>query len=187
MTAKLATQDECILARAEEAGALPDGGALSSRAREEPRIGSMRFDSGYLSPYFITNPERMEVSFENAYILILEQKISSKKNLLLLLQQITNLGKPLLIIAEDLGGEVLAALVVNKLRGPLQVAAVRAPGCGDQLTGILQGIARLTGGRAITGDLDIQQKETWMSDLGQATKIVIDKHHTLVEGMGNSR
>jgi chaperonin GroEL len=186
MTAKLATQGECILARAQEAGALLDGSAISSSVSEKPQVGSMQFDCGYLSPFFITDPERMEVAFEDAYILILEKKISSKKHLLPLLEQITNIGKPLLIIAEDLGGEVLAALVVNKLRGPLQVAAVRAPGCGDQLKGMLQEIARLTGGKAITGDLDIQLRETRMSDLGQATKIVIDKHHTLVEGRANS-
>ena len=187
MTAKLATQGEFILARAQEAGALPDASVISSSAGEKPQAGSLQFDCGYLSPYFITDPERMEVTFENAYILILGQKISSKKNLLPLLEQIANMGKPLLIIAEDLGGEVLAALVVNKLRGPLQVAAVRAPGYGDQLKRVLHEIARLTGGKAITGDLDIQLKETWMSDLGQATKIVIDKHHTMVEGLGNSR
>jgi len=186
MTAKLATQGECILARAQEADSLLEESAISGSVSEKPQVGSMQFDCGYLSPYFITDPERMEVAFENAYILMLEKKISSKKDLLPLLEQITNIGKPLLIIAEDLGGEVLAALVVNKLRGPLQVAAVRAPGCGDQLKGTLQEIARLTGGKALTGDLDIQLTDTRMSDLGQATKIVIDKHHTLVEGRANS-
>ena len=110
----------------------------------------MQFDCGYLSPYFVTDPERMEVAFENVYVLIHEKKISSKKDLLSLLEQITGSGKPLLIIAEDVEGEALATLVVSKLRGPLQVAAVRAPGFGDQRKSMLQDIALLTGGKAIT-------------------------------------
>jgi chaperonin GroEL len=174
MTAKLATRDDCISAHAE--------GAIPSPASDNPQAGSVQFGCGYLSPYFITNPERMEVAFENAYILLHEEKLNSKKDLLPLLEQITNTGKPLLIIAENVGGEVLAALVVNKLRGPLQVAAVRAPGCGDQLKGVLQEIACLTGGRAITGDLDIQLKDVHMSDLGRARKVTIDKNKTVVEG-----
>jgi len=158
MTVKRATQDDCILARAQEAGAILDGAAVASSASDKPLAGSVQFDCGYLSPYFITDPERMEVTFENAYVLIHEKKISSRKDLLPLLKQMTNVGKPLLIIAQDVEGEALAALVVNKLCGPLRVAAVRAPGCGDQLRDMLQQIALLTGGKAITGDLDVQLK-----------------------------
>jgi chaperonin GroEL len=182
MTAKLATRGDYILAHAEAVGAIHYGSAIASAASEKPQAGSVQFGCGYLSPYFITDPERMEVTFENAYILLHEEKLNSKKDLLPLLEQITNTGKPLLIVAENVGGEVLAALVVNKLRGPLQVAAVRAPGCGDQLKGMLQEIARLTGGRAITGDLDSQLKDVRMSDLGQARKVTIDKNNTVVEG-----
>jgi chaperonin GroEL len=140
----------------------------------------MQFDRGYLSPYFVTDPERMEVALENAYVLIHENKISSKKNLLPLLEQISGSGKPLVIIAEDVVGEALAALVVNKIRGPLQVAAVRAPGTGDQRKSILQDIALLTGGKAITADLDLTNVQ--ISDLGQAKRITIDKNNTVVEG-----
>jgi chaperonin GroEL len=141
----------------------------------------MEFESGYLSPYFITDPERMEVAFENAYILIHEKKINSRQDLLPLLEQISSSGRPLLIIAEDVGDDVLATLVVNKLRGPLQVAAVRVPGVPDRRTSLLQGIALLTGGTPVTEDLQIELKDMQMSHLGQATKIVIEKHHTLVE------
>jgi chaperonin GroEL len=180
MTPKLATQDDCILARAEEAGATPDGTSISRSASGQPRSRTVQFDCGYLSPYFITDPERMQVTFENAYILIHEKKISCRKDLIPLLKQITNIGKPLLIIAEDVEGEALATLVVNNLCGPLQVAAVRAPGYGDQLKEMLQEIALLTGGKAITGDLHIQLKDMRMSDLGQG-KITIGKNNTLVE------
>ena len=181
MSAKLATPDDCTLAGAEEAGAVREESAISSGAGDKLRAGSMQFDCGYLSPYFITDPERMEVAFENAYILIHEKKISSKEDLLPLLEQITNIGKPLLIIAEDVEDDVLAALVVNKLRGPLQVAAVKTPGFGDERKGMLQEIAHITGGKAITGDPNTQLKNMRMSDLGQA-KITIDKHNTVVEG-----
>ncbi len=184
MTAKLATQGDYILARAQEAGAALDGSAISSSASDKPQAGCMQFHGGYLSPYFITDPERMEVAFENAYILIHEKKISSKGDLLPLLEQIANTGRPLLIIAGDVGDEVLAALVVNKLRGPLQVAAVRVPGVPDRRTSLLQGIALLTGGTAITGDLQIELKDMQVSDLGQAAKITIDNHRTIVEGRG---
>jgi chaperonin GroEL len=148
-------------------------------------VEGMQFDRGYLSPYFVTDPERMEVSLENAYILINEKKISSMKDLLPLLEQIAKSGKPLLIIAEDVEGEALATLVVNKLRGTLQVAAVKAPGFGDRRKAMLQDIAILTGGKAITEDLGIKLENVQVSDLGQAKKITIDKDNTtLVEGKG---
>jgi chaperonin GroEL (HSP60 family) len=182
MTAKLATVDDRILARVEEAAPGRDGNRLSSSASDKPRVGSLQFVGGYLSPYFVTDPERMEVVYENVYILIHEKKISSKKDLLPLLDQITKSGKPLLIVAEDVGGEALATLVVNKLRGPLQVAAVRAPGSGDQRKRMLQDVARLTGGKAIIEDLGIPLGNIQISDLGQAKKITIDKNNTVIEG-----
>ncbi len=148
-------------------------------------VEGMQFDRGYLSPYFVTDPERMEVAFEDAYILINEKKISSMKDLLPLLEQIAKSGKPLLIIAEDVEGEALATLVVNKLRGTLQVAAVKAPGFGDRRKAMLQDIAILTGGKAITEDLGIKLENVQISDLGQAKKITIDKDNTtVVEGKG---
>jgi chaperonin GroEL len=148
-------------------------------------VEGMQFDRGYLSPYFVTDPERMEVALENALILINEKKISSMKDLLPLLEQIAKGGKPLLIIAEDVEGEALATLVVNKLRGTLQVAAVKAPGFGDRRKAMLQDIAILTGGKAITEDLGIKLENVQLSDLGQAKKITIDKDNTtVVEGKG---
>jgi chaperonin GroEL len=148
-------------------------------------VEGMQFDRGYLSPYFVTDPERMEVALENAYILINEKKISSMKDLLPLLEQIAKSGKPLLIIAEDVEGEALATLVVNKLRGTLQVAAVKAPGFGDRRKAMLQDIAILTGGKAITEDLGIKLENVQIADLGQAKKITIDKDNTtVVEGKG---
>jgi chaperonin GroEL len=148
-------------------------------------VEGMQFDRGYLSPYFVTDPERMEAALENAYILIHEKKISSMKDLLPLLEQIAKSGKPLLIIAEDVEGEALATLVVNKLRGTLQVAAVKAPGFGDRRKAMLQDIAILTGGKAITEDLGIKLENVQISDLGQAKKITIDKDNTtVVEGKG---
>ena len=181
MTAKRATPGDCNLARVEEAGSIGDS-TVSGSVDKKSRADNMEFDCGYLSPYFITDPERMEVAFDNAYILIHGEKISSRKALLPLLEQIAGTGRPLLIIAEDVGDDVLAALVVNKLRGPLQVAAVSVPDIGDQGKGILHDIALLTGGTAVTGALDIQLKDVQMSDLGQATKVTIDKHHTVVQG-----
>jgi len=181
MTAKLATQGECTFARGQEAVPLPGESAIPGMISEKPLVGSMQFEGGYLSPHFITDPERMEVSFDNAYILIHKKKISSRKDLLLLLEQIAKIGKPLLIIAEDIGPEVLAALVVNRLRGPLQVAAARAPGVRDQCEELLQSVALLTGGQALAGDTDAQLSKIKISDLGQATKIVIDHHHTVVK------
>jgi len=148
-------------------------------------VEGMQFDRGYLSPYFVTDPERMEAALENAYILIHEKKISSMKDLLPLLEQIAKGGKPLLIIAEDVEGEALATLVVNKLRGTLQVAAVKAPGFGDRRKAMLQDIAILTGGKAITEDLGIKLENVQVSDLGVAKKITIDKDNTtVVEGKG---
>jgi chaperonin GroEL len=148
-------------------------------------VEGMQFDRGYLSPYFVTDPERMEAIMENAYILIHEKKISSMKDLLPLLEQIAKNSKPLLIIAEDVEGEALATLVVNKLRGTLQVAAVKAPGFGDRRKAMLQDIAIITGGKAITEDLGIKLENVQMSDLGQAKKLTVDKDNTtIVEGKG---
>src|SRR5499425_827320 len=148
-------------------------------------VEGMQFDRGYLSPYSVTDPERMEATLENAFILIHEKKISSMKDLLPLLEQIAKGGKPLLIVAEDVEGEALATLVVNKLRGTLQVCAVKAPGFGDRRKAMLQDIATLTGGKAITEDLGIKLENVQVSDLGQAKKITVDKDNTtIVEGKG---
>src|SRR2546427_512034 len=148
-------------------------------------VEGMQFDRGYLSPYFVTDPERMEATLENAYILINEKKISSMKDLLPLLEQIAKSSKPLLIVAEDVEGEALATLVVNKLRGTLQVCAVKAPGFGDRRKAMLQDIATLTGGKAITEDLGIKLENVQIQDLGQAKKVTVDKDNTtLVEGKG---
>ncbi len=148
-------------------------------------VEGMQFDRGYLSPYFVTDPERMEAVLENPYILIHEKKISSMKDLLPLLEQIAKGGRPLIIIAEDVEGEALATLVVNKLRGTLQVAAVKAPGFGDRRKAMLQDIAILTGGKAVTEDLGIKLENVQMADLGQAKKVTIDKDNTtIVEGKG---
>jgi len=150
-------------------------------------VEGMQFDRGYLSPYFVTDPERMEAVLENALILIHEKKISSMKDLLPLLEQIAKGGRPLVIIAEDVDGEALATLVVNKLRGTLQVAAVKAPGFGDRRKAMLQDIATLTGGKAITEDLGIKLENVQMQDLGQAKKVTIDKDNTtIVEGKGKA-
>ncbi|MGH9900108.1 MAG: chaperonin GroEL [Pyrinomonadaceae bacterium] len=148
-------------------------------------VEGMQFDRGYLSPYFVTDPDRMEVVLENALILINEKKISAMKDLLPLLEQVAKLGKPLLIIAEDIEGEALATLVVNKLRGMLNVAAVKAPGFGDRRKAMLDDIAVLTGGKAISEDLGIKLENVKVEDLGRAKKIVIDKDNTtIVEGAG---
>src|SRR6266852_1651539 len=148
-------------------------------------VEGMQFDRGYLSPYFVTDPERMEATLENAYILIHEKKISSMKDVLPLLEQISKSSKPLLIIAEDVEGEALATLVVNKLRGTLQVCAVKAPGFGDRRKAMLLDIATLTGGKAITEDLGIKLENVQMADLGQDKKITVDKDNTtVIEGKG---
>ncbi len=145
----------------------------------------MQFDRGYLSPYFVTNSERMETVLENAYILIYEKKISSMKDMLPILEQIARMGKPLFIIAEDVEGEALATLVVNKLRGTLNVAAVKAPGFGDRRKAMLEDIAILTGGKAISEDLGIKLENIQLKDLGQAKRITVDKDNTtIVEGAG---
>jgi chaperonin GroEL len=151
-------------------------------------VEGMQFDRGYLSPYFVTDPERMECVLENALVLIHEKKISSMKDLLPVLEQVAKLGKPLLLIAEDVEGEALATLVVNKLRGTLHVAAVKAPGYGDRRKAMLEDIAILTGGKAITEDLGIKLENLKLEDLGKAKKIVIDKDNTtLVEGSGKQK
>src|SRR5881396_2105263 len=148
-------------------------------------VEGMQFDKGYLSPYFVTNAEAMEAILENAYILIYEKKISSLKDLLPLLEKVAKAGRPLLIISEDVEGEALATLVVNKLRGTLQVCAVKAPGFGDRRKAMLQDIAILTGGKAITEDLGIKLENVQIQDLGQAKKVTVDKDNTtLVEGKG---
>ena len=150
-------------------------------------VEGMQFDRGYLSPYFVTDPERMEVVLENPVILIHEKKISSMKDLLPVLEQVARMGRPLLIIAEDVDGEALATLVVNKLRGTLQAAAVKAPGFGDRRKAMLEDIAILTGGRAITEDLGIKLENIKVEDLGKAKKVTIDKDNTtIVEGGGTS-
>jgi chaperonin GroEL len=150
-------------------------------------VEGMQFDRGYLSPYFVTDPERMECNLEDAYILIHEKKISSMKDLLPLLEQTARAGKPLLVIAEDVEGEALATFVVNKLRGTLQCAAVKAPGFGDRRKAMLEDIATLTGGKAITEDLGIKLENVKMEDLGRAKKITIDKDNTtIVEGGGKA-
>jgi chaperonin GroEL len=151
-------------------------------------VEGMQFDRGYLSPYFVTDPERMEVVLENPIILIHEKKISSMKDLLPLLEQVARMSRPLLIIAEDVEGEALATLVVNKLRGTLQAAAVKAPGFGDRRKAMLEDIATLTGGRAITEDLGIKLENVRVEDLGRAKKITIDKDTTtIVEGAGGQK
>jgi len=150
-------------------------------------VEGMQFDKGYLSPYFVTNAETMEVKMEDAYILIYEKKISSLKDLLPLLEKTARTSKPLLIIAEEVEGEALATLVVNKLRGTLNVCAVKAPGFGDRRKSMLEDIAILTGGKCITEDLGIKLENIEIADLGRAKTIVVDKENTtIVEGNGKS-
>jgi chaperonin GroEL len=150
-------------------------------------VEGMQFDKGYLSPYFVTNAETMEAKLEDAYILNYEKKISSLKDLLPILEKVAKLGKPLLIIAEDVEGEALATLVVNKLRGTLNVCAVKAPGFGDRRKAMLEDIAILTGGKCITEDLGIKLESIGLEDLGRAKSLVVDKENTtIVEGNGKS-
>src|SRR5437016_9033119 len=151
-------------------------------------VEGMEFDRGYLSPYFVTDPERMEVSLEDALVLIHEKKISVMKDMLPLLEQVARSGKPFLIIAEDIEGEALATLVVNKLRGTLHTCAVKAPGFGDRRKAMLEDISVLTGGKAITEDLGIKLENIKVTDLGRAKKVVIDKDNsTIVEGAGKTK
>ena len=148
-------------------------------------VEGMQFDRGYVSPYFVTNPEKMEAVLEEPYILIYEKKIAVMRDLLPILEEIAQAGKPLLIIAEEVEGEALATLVVNKLRGMLQCAAVKAPGYGDRRKALLEDIAMLTGGQMISEDLGIQLENITIDDLGRAKRVLIDKDHTtIVEGAG---
>jgi chaperonin GroEL len=150
-------------------------------------VEGMQFDRGYLSPYFVTDPERMEVVLENPVILIHEKKISALKDLLPILELVARASRPLLIIAEDIEGEALATIVVNKLRGTLKVAAVKAPGYGDRRKAMLEDIAILTSGRAVTEDLGIRLESITIEDLGQAKRVTIDKDNTtIIEGAGSS-
>ena len=150
-------------------------------------VEGMQFDRGYLSPYFVTDPERMEVVLENPMILIHEKRISAMNGLLPLLELVARAGRPLLIVAEDIEGEALATIVVNKLRGTLQVAAVKAPGYGDRRKAILEDLAVLTGGKAVTEDLGVKLESLKLEDLGQAKKVTIDKDNTtIVEGAGSA-
>lgn len=149
-------------------------------------VEGMQFDRGYISPYFITDPERMECTLDDAFILIHDKKISSMKDLLPILEQIAKMGKPLLIIAEEVEGEALATLVVNKLRGTLQVCAVKAPGFGDRRKAMLEDIAILTGGTVISEDIGLKLENVKINDLGKARKITVDKENTtIVEGAGD--
>jgi chaperonin GroEL len=151
-------------------------------------VEGMQFDRGYLSPYFVTDPERMEVSFDDCMILLNEKKISSMKDLLPLLEQVAKSGRPFLIISEDVEGEALATLVVNKLRGTLQVAAVKAPGFGDRRKAMLEDIGILTGGKVISEDLGIKLENVRVEDLGKAKKVTIDKDNTtIIEGAGQHK
>ena len=150
-------------------------------------VEGMQFDRGYLSPYFVTDPDRMEAVLEDAFILLHEKKISSMKDLLPLLEQIAKTGKPFLIVAEEVEGEALATLVVNKLRGTLNCAAVKAPGFGDRRKAMLEDIAILTGGKVISEDLGIKLENVQLADLGRAKKITVDKDNTtIVEGAGKA-
>src|SRR5271163_5105396 len=151
-------------------------------------VEGMQFDKGYLSPYFVTNAESMEAILENAYILIYEKKISRLKDLLPVLEQVAKASRPLLIIAEDVEGEALATLVVNKLRGTVQAAAIKAPGFGDRRKAMLEDIAVLTGGRCLTEDLGIKLENITLDDLGRAKRVTIDKDSTaIVEGEGSTK
>jgi chaperonin GroEL len=150
-------------------------------------VEGMQFDKGYLSPYFVTNADTMEVKIEDGYILIYEKKISSLKDLLPILEKVAKVGKPLLIIAEEVEGEALATLVVNKLRGTINVCAVKAPGFGDRRKAMLEDIAILTGGKCITEDLGIKLENLTLDDLGRAKSIIVEKENTtIVEGAGKN-
>src|SRR5213595_773880 len=150
-------------------------------------VDGMQFDRGYVSPYFVTDPEKMEAALEEAFILIHDKKISSMKDLLPVLEKVAQQGKPLLIIAEDVEGEALATLVVNKLRGTLKVCAVKAPGFGDRRKAMLQDIAVLTGGTALFESLGVKLESVKLADLGRVKRVVIDKvNTTLIRGAGKT-
>src|SRR2546422_3225835 len=151
-------------------------------------VEGMQFDRGYISPYFITDAERMETSLEDVFILIHEKKVSGMKDLLPILEQVAKMGRPLVIIAEDVEGEALATLVVNKLRGTLNVAAVKAPGFGDRRKAMLEDLAILTGGQVISEDLGLKLENIKLTDLGRAKRVTIDKDNTtIVEGHGDKK
>ncbi|MBX6724011.1 MAG: chaperonin GroEL, partial [Dactylosporangium sp.] len=151
-------------------------------------VDGMQFDRGYLSPYFVTDPEKMEAVLEDALILIHDKKISSMKDLLPILEKVAQMGKPLLIIAEDVEGEALATLVVNKLRGTLRVCAVKAPGFGDRRKAMLQDIAILTGGQVISEEVGFKLENAVINDLGRAKRIVVDKDNTtIIDGQGDEK
>src|SRR5438309_396743 len=151
-------------------------------------VEGMQFDKGYLSPYFVTNAESMETKLEDAYLLIYEKKVSSLKDLLPLLERVAKIGKPLLIIAEDVEGEALATLVVNKLRGTINVCAVKAPGFGDRRKAMLEDIAILCGGKCITEDLGIKLESIGLEDLGRAKRVTVDKDNTtIIDGGGEQK
>ena len=151
-------------------------------------VEGMQFDRGYISPYFVTNAERMESVLEEPFLLIHEKKVSAMKDLLPLLEQVAKMGRPLVIIAEDVEGEALATLVVNKLRGTLNVAAVKAPGFGDRRKAMLEDIAILTGGQVISEELGLKLENVKLSDLGRAKRVTIDKDNTtIVEGYGDAK
>ena len=149
-------------------------------------VDGMQFDRGYLSPYFVTDPEKMEAVLEDAYILIHDKKISSMKDLLPVLEKVAQMGKPLLIIAEDVEGEALATLVVNKLRGTLKVAGVKAPGCGDRRKAMLGDIATLTNGQVVSEEVGFKLENAVVTDLGRAKRVVVDKDNTtIIDGNGS--
>src|SRR5262249_44565626 len=149
-------------------------------------VDGMQFDRGYISPYFVTDPEKMEGVLEDAYILIHDKKVSSMKDLLPILEKIAQQGKPLLIIAEDVEGEALATLVVNKLRGTLKVCAVKAPGFGDRRKAMLQDIATLTNGQVVSEEVGFKLENAVISDMGRAKRIVVDKDNTtIIDGAGD--
>ena len=150
-------------------------------------VEGMQFDRGYLSPYFVTDPQQMECVLEDAYVLVYEKKITNVKELVPVLEQVVNAGKPLLIVAEDVEGEALATLVINRLRGTFQVCAVKAPGYGDRRKAMLEDIAILTGGTAIFESLGIKLENLTLADLGRAKKVIVDKDNTtIIEGAGKS-
>ncbi|TMQ10527.1 MAG: chaperonin GroEL, partial [Deltaproteobacteria bacterium] len=160
-------------------------GTISANGDTDDVVEGMQFDRGYLSAYFVTDTERMEAVLTDAYVLIHEKKISNMKELLPVLEQVAKAGKPLLIVAEDVDGEALATLVVNKLRGTLHICAVKAPGFGDRRKEMLKDLAVLTGGQAVTEDLGLKLENLTLADLGQAKRITVDKDNTtVVDGAG---